>query len=237
MGLNTHFWARIFRSEYVPQIEALVAALEHRLLPTMKETDISHEAEAVADEFWEHLGSMPAHENADMGDFAEDARDAGVSHYMMLMGIRQGLINMFAVGLHHTLEQQLLQFHRREVLSPSEEHNDALFKIAVLKQRLKDRGVDLEKLSAWSKLDELRLVANAVKHAEGDSAEKLRSVRPDLFEAPSLRDLGLGGKLGRAPIFLPLVGEDLYVQEVDIRAYERAIKMFWEEFIASLERV
>ena len=35
-------------------------------------------------------------------------------------------------------------------------------------------------------MDELRLVANTVKHAEGISAEKLRNIRPQLFQHPTV---------------------------------------------------
>jgi hypothetical protein len=49
-------------------------------------------------------------------------------------------------------------------------------------------GLDLSSLPSWPVIDELRLVANVVKHGEGDSAEKLRETRPELFVYPSLRD-------------------------------------------------
>jgi len=215
----------------------LVEALENRLLPTLEDTDIAHEAEAVTDEVAEKLSSMPADENMDMAALAEDPQNAGVSHYVMLMGIRQGLINMFAAALYHTFEQHLLQFHRREVLSPHEESNHSLFKVSALKIRLQEHGIDLESLPSWRKLDELRLVANVVKHAEGDSAEQLRIARPDLFEAPSLNELDIEVTCGKPTIFLPLAGEDLYVGAEDIRSYEKAIASFWDELVATLERV
>lgn len=42
----------------------------------------------------------------------------------------------------------------------------------------------MESLNCWHKIKELRLVVNVLKHAEGDSAERLRKMRPNLFEWP-----------------------------------------------------
>jgi hypothetical protein len=50
-------------------------------------------------------------------------------------------------------------------------------------------GIDLASLAAWAKIDELRSVANSVKHAEGGSARQLRQVRPDLFQSPAFAEI------------------------------------------------
>jgi hypothetical protein len=69
--------------------------------------------------------------------------------------------------------------------------------------------LDLRKLPAWSTIDELRLVANATKHAEGRSAEQLREKRPELFRYPPMGEMFLGN--APRPITQPLAGEDFYV--------------------------
>ena len=49
-------------------------------------------------------------------------------------------------------------------------------------KRLKDIGIDIVAFSSWTKIDELKQVANAVKHAEGDAVQRLHGLRPDFFE-------------------------------------------------------
>jgi hypothetical protein len=48
----------------------------------------------------------------------------------------------------------------------------------------------------WARIDELRLVANSVKHAEGPSAQQLRELRADLFQNPAFAHIraGIGGR-------------------------------------------
>jgi len=223
-------WSKRFKSEFVPQLNLLVEALEARLLPTLKDTDISHEAEGVKDETWQNLMSMPARDDIEMSDLAEIAEEAGVSHYMMLSRIRQGLINMFTAGLYHTFEQQLLLFHRKEVLEPAEENEPSLFKVTIFKERLASRNIDVEKFRCWSKVDELRLAANTVKHAEGESAMKLRTVRPDLFIDPMWKNSEF--TLLREPttnVFLPLLGEDIFITMNDLHMYRDAVVDFWAD--------
>ncbi len=61
----------------------------------------------------------------------------------------------------------------------------------------------------WSRVNELRLVANVVKHSEGDSADKLRAVndaylKPRQCGAPTLKHFGGDHMLGE-----PLTGEEV----------------------------
>ncbi len=70
--------------------------------------------------------SAPATGDEDPADFAEAAEQAGVSHYLLLDGIRQGMLNLFAAALYHSFEQQVMRFHRKQVLHPGEE-NDLTF--------------------------------------------------------------------------------------------------------------
>ena len=100
---------------------------------------------------------------------------------------------------------------------------------------LKANGIDYSAFPYLSKLEELDVVANAAKHAEGKSAERLRTLRPDLFVAPSIRDSALG-TFGERPVHLTLSGDDLFVQPEDLRAYLDAIEAFWRFVLEGLER-
>ena len=79
----------------------------------------------------------------------------------------------------------------------------------------------------WAKLDELRLVANVVKHAEGDSANKLRAVNDAHFKLPSVRGTELEKWFGDRMLGEPLTGEGIYVAKGDYDAFVAAVIDFW----------
>lgn len=230
MALNDRFWKRHFRQVFVAEIHALVAVLEDRLLPTF--ANVEGEANKKAEEEWERLGSLPGRDDIDMDDLAEKAFEVGLGHYGMMTGLRQGLLNMFAAALFHLYEQQIMSFHRREVLHPAEENDPQLLKPAIFQQRLLHQGIDVKRFACWQLLEELRLLANTVKHAAGESALKLHALRPKLFQAPDLDRLGLHGPLSSARVFAPLMGEDVYVSIGDLKCYAQAVEQFWEELLA-----
>jgi hypothetical protein len=61
----------------------------------------------------------------------------------------------------------------RAVLDRQEENDRSLFKMSEFQKRMKAVGIEITTFSSWAKVDELRLLANTVKHAEGDSAHEL----------------------------------------------------------------
>jgi len=159
---------------------------------------------------------------------------SGSTPYLLLDGIRQGMLNLFAAALYHAFEQQIMLFHRREVLKPAEENDHALLTLSEFQSRLARSGVDIKTFSSWAKIEELRLVANAVKHAEGNSAKRLHTLRPDMFQNPHLDQLGLP-KTRNSRIFQPLVGEDLYVSLTDIHDYCETLTTFWQELSDAMQ--
>lgn len=220
----------------MPQIRALVGSLSDRLLPAFG--NIEAEANQKSDEEYERLGSLPACEAIDMTDLAEKAFETGLAHYQMMSGLRQGLLNIFAAALYHLYEQQVMLFHRREVLDLGEENNANLFKHTVFRKRLLRKNIDVKSFLSWPLIDELRLLANTVKHAEGGSASDLHAQRPELFIVPSVEEgLPFLGSKPVARVFGPLMGEDLYVSLEDIRRYANAVEQFWSELSDAMARV
>jgi hypothetical protein len=234
MVLSHQFWTRIFRHEFGPQLSAIVEALEKRMLPAF--TGIEEEAEAASKEAWDAFMSAPGTGDEDPAAFAEEAEQAGVSHYMLMDGIRQGMVNLFAAALYHAFEQQAMLFLRKQILGLGDENNPKLFQMGEFQKRLKALGIDITSFSSWSKVDELRLVANTVKHAEGDSGQKLHPLRPDLFKHPksSVHILSFGKGMPR--VFLPLVGEGLYASPTDVQQYRDSLIEFWKELGDAMER-
>lgn len=227
MALNHDYWQRVFKGEYCREICAIVDALETRILPTF--SGIEQEAERASADAWDAFMSAPGTGDEDPSVFAEAAENVGIERYLLLSGIRQGAINLFAVALFHAFEQQFILFGRRELLSPIEENEESLLNLRALRERLATVDVDIEAFDSWGQIDELRLLSNVVKHAEGQSSRALHAKRPALFKAPGLPDFGQWN-LARPRVFQPLLGEDVYVSVEDVRRFRDALTKFWSEF-------
>ncbi|MFZ0931512.1 MAG: hypothetical protein WAN11_23110, partial [Syntrophobacteraceae bacterium] len=101
-----------------------------------------------------------------------------------------------------------------------------------------DVSIDVTVFPTWPSLEELRLVANTIKHAEGGSAEALRGRRPDLFIHPAARE----GEDSTATPFQsrvrkPLFGEDLYLTTDDFSRYVEGVITFWSELADAMEKL
>ena len=81
-------------------------------------------------------------------------------------------------------------------------------------------------------INELQLIANAVKHGEGHSAADLHQVRPDLFVLPQFKGKGIGTH--RMRVRKPLFGQDIYVSADDFAKYHDGSVAFWNEIAAAL---
>lgn len=224
---NGRFWAGHFKRAFVPHLRRLVDTLESRLLPVFE--NLAEEASKVEAETYEELGRSLADPDLDPSVPAELAHDAGLDHYAGMQAVRQTLLNSFATLLYHAWEQQVLEFHSREVLDPRNERDPVLWTIRVFRERLSDHGIRIESFASWPTIDELRLVANTAKHAEGSSAAQLKKTRPSIFENPALEGLPFGGGYIAPRVYAPMSGEDLFVRVTDLRRYSKATVMFWEE--------
>lgn len=239
--IDGFFWSRHFEHAFCRPVEVFVEAVEKRLLPTFD--NLEKEAEAVAQAEWKSFMSTACcpDDCVDPGDFAEQAQDAGIDYYQSLSNVRQSLLNLSVVALHHMFEQQMLWFFQREVIHPGEEQclrelieenprgAQKLLNLKVVEDYLKSGGIDLGTLNCWSTLHELRLVANTVKHASGAASEELRKRRTNLFVHPALRDERPFSS-SRPRLYRPAAGEDLYLMLEDLKAYGDAVQQFWREF-------
>lgn len=171
---NALFWRGYFQRMFKPHLERTLQVVEQRILPTFDGTEA--EATALQEKTYNDLTSMPLDPDVvDESMLAEAAFEAGYAHYSGMEAVKQSLVNSFAPMLYHAWEQQLLAFHRKEVLHPKEEHNNDLLKLSVLRKRLAANGLGITQVPTWSRIDEVRLVANTVKHADGDSADDLKA--------------------------------------------------------------
>jgi hypothetical protein len=166
------------------------------------------------------MGQSVSPEDYDPGDFVESAFDEGFEFYELMHDTRQGLVNRLAAALYHLFEQQLCEFYRliawdkKAVLSG----NDA-------EEKLRTLGVDVAKFPEWASLNELRLLTNCVKHAEGSSCKQLAELRSDLFERPTV---GLSFKGPRPFVERPLSGEGVYFLVAEFDKMAERLKRFWD---------
>jgi hypothetical protein len=210
----------VVRSMFLPQLSALRESIFSRVLPTFD--SIGAEAKAIEADAYVRLSARTT-ENTDGGDLAEAAFDAGLRHYHLMSETRQAVINVFAVAVAHLFEQQrhLLPFRTLSEAEPSSPKRERSFDAL-----LEAHAIDARTFIHRSKLEELDLVSNVVKHAEGRSAKALRSLRPELFSHPSLQDASFSPPPVE-PVHRPLMGTDLFVQPSDLRDYINAIESFW----------
>jgi hypothetical protein len=144
--------------------------------------NLEQRADSVADAVFKRLGSRPATDDSgDMEQEAEWAHEVGQAYYEAMTGLRRATINLLAAGLYHLVEQQLskLAFDRKFQDIYMDARNASLGpKAELLPWYKKHFGVDLRDFPQWETIDQLRLVANAVKHADGSSARELRGNPP-----------------------------------------------------------
>lgn len=163
------------------------------------------------------------------------------------------LINLFAAGLFHQFEQQLVVLIEHQFIDPRlQKRLDANWPTIKPKatKKLKSKGIrndfarwskstlrlDPRGFPQWNRICELNLVANVVKHAEGRSADDLRKIRPELFDHPMMRqpeyqDLEPTDLSTRHP----LAGADFYVDKPDFDEYASVLDEFWVWFEARVK--
>lgn len=197
-------------------------------------SNLNERAEQVANEYYGRIGSLPAGDDCsvDMGDVAEDAHDHSADWYEMMASLRQSMRNLLAAGLFHLLEQQLAALCRDGGFRAAPPRKTKLDLVADwYREYLR---LDFKTLGSWAVINELRLVANAVKHGEGAATRQLRAFRPELFTNPDY--VAMYGELGEngiqphfGPVEAPMAGEDLFVSEPLLHRYATAAEALLEE--------
>ena len=219
-GFGGEYWERYFKNVYIAAIDLFADHFE-RALPS--EEEISTLADNAQEEATARLEQW-ATEGTDPATLYEQGFDAGLEMYQGLHRMRQGIRNLFSVGLYHLFEQQIFELHRlclewgfkgKATVSRAE---------ASLKHQF---GIDIRSLSAWNELEDLRLVANCAKHSEGspaDSCAKLRTRRPELFMRPEVDPNYIYPETLQR-----LAGEGLYVTLEQLQRFVESVKSFWTD--------
>ena len=194
---NLELWPGVFQM-HIRAIEAFRDAALEKVVPAFG--NIAKEAAATTNEKY----------SGDDDSIAEQAIEHYAECLETLSDVRQGMVNLLAVGLYHLFEQQ-------QKLTTSSGESAAGFKSA-------------------GKIYELKMAANTIKHGEGDSAKKLARLRPDLFRGtrpsqnpdPRRDHVQHAELVADDSMFAPLTG-DIYVSEHDLSEWCNAVMAYWEE--------
>lgn len=84
----------------------------------------------------------------------------------------------FVVGLYHIWEQQIKSF--LHFIYNIDIYKNANYRVILNTYKAQD--VDLEKIRGCGKINELRRLANMLKHGDGEDKEKLEGIKPELFK-------------------------------------------------------
>jgi hypothetical protein len=235
MAVKGRYMAWRVRSSPAPYVKAYGDCVLRDVLPAFSK--LVERANEVADAEYQRLGSMPVNEDSvgDMSAAAEAAEEKGQVFYNTMAALRQTTLNLFAAGMFHLVEQQLADLCVDGSFEVPEPTDTKLSVVADWYRRY--FNLDLTSLPLWPKIDELRLIANAVKHAEGGAAQRLRKLRPELFKDPSLRELFAAFPIMHKPISLrlPLAGDDFYVTDERFSEYSEAANGLFDSLAGYFE--
>jgi hypothetical protein len=188
--------------------------------------NIEKEANSHAEEIF----SAFSNENIDSFTAAEWATEKGMEMYETLSIIKLNHLLMTISMLYHIWEQQLVRFTIRELRHYLTFREKALSYKEVQKV-FQLHGVNIIDTMSWGKIQELKSLSNTIKHGDGDSAAKLRKIRPDFFRRNVISDLDdideidsleMGGSV-------LLDQYSLQVNEQDLYTYINATRDFWDE--------
>lgn len=187
-------------------------------------------------QYYERMCSQPAGEDCDgdLSSFAEEAQYVGLSWYETMRSLRQSMLNLLAAGLFHLVEQQLSVTSRDAGFRSIDPPKDTALAI-VVKWYETHLRIDLRTLPSWAMIDELRLLAHTVKHAEGRSSRELKGIRPDLFRDPLFATLAAYEKpeideyYDNKATLAPLAGEDLFVTEALLKQYAEGAESLFNQ--------
>jgi len=191
---------------------------------------LNDEAQIIQDKEYERLGEYVNPEYAEPDYGMEEAFHAGVEFYLTTDAVRQGIYNLMSAGIFHLLEQQAQYLATRVLANPVIQPDKKIGGFSQLKTMLKGKfGINIESFKCWSQLDELRLVANTVKHGDGQSSAELKVLNPDLFKDPQ----DPSPRISSIPL-RPLVGEGLSLSADHFDTYKLCVEQFWNEIADAL---
>ncbi len=230
MGVGGYYLAARLANTLTPTVRAYGDCVRDYFLPAFD--NLNAKADEIAAKAYDELMGQPATSDMeDPADAAEAAQGRGQEFYDTMYAMRQSTLNMFTAALFHLVEQQLAALGVDETFRAMGLRVPEVKLDQTAEWYREHLRLDLSALADWSKINnELRMIANAVKHGEGSAARKLRQIRPGLFVDPRLAEFGLGHLAHMsAPrrLSTPLAGDDLFVTPEVFEEYtQSAVSLF-----------
>lgn len=207
---------------FAPEIKHYCEILLTRIDPIF--TDLDAEERRAADEF---LESVTTYEDDDHEAVIEAAYEHAQEHVMQFMEMRAVFLTVGVSGLFHLFERQLYRHVNKELkhwlVSPIADWRDLDKMIPKFVKKYGEDAPCSELVDAFrdNDLQELRLVANAVKHGdEGQSYKQLIARNASVVEPDRLANDGSSGPHS-------ILKVNISVQVDDVARYRDAILRFW----------
>ncbi|HGO9417112.1 TPA: hypothetical protein ACLBZX_005637 [Bacillus cereus] len=224
------------RKELQKPYELYLKTYTDRISPVFD--NIVQEAEEVAQNAYRDLTKHADPECFDPGDFADDAWQFGVDYYGNISLMRYNTQLMWVSTMYQFWEQQVRKFLYKEMTRSGYQYidknqNEIEYKnfctnIGKIKTFFLAYQVDITALSCWDKLNELRLLANVIKHGPGGSAEDLLKIRPDLFDASHV-------STNLLDLYQTTLNDVVInLKKNDFETYANSLSNFWEQLPDSM---
>ncbi|PGU80054.1 hypothetical protein COD68_24875 [Bacillus cereus] len=220
-----------FRKKLQQPYELYFQTYTDRISPVFD--NIDQEAEEVAKDVYDKIMMNVGYEDCDPSDFADDAWEFGIDYYENVSLMRYNTQLMWISTMYQFWEQQVRKFLYKEMTrsgyqyldknQKEVEYKDFCTNINKIKTFFLEFKVDVTTLASWDKINELRLLANVIKHGPGGSAEDLLKIRPDLFDvshvSTNLLDL----------YQTTLNDVVINLKDNDFETYANSLSDFWEQ--------
>jgi len=211
------------RSKYIDDLKHIKSFFDEKVYPIIATPD--QEAEDYKKQLQNDLHDQVFNENVNE-DLIYFIEESALKRFELLYLMRYLNICMWISCLCQTWEQQLLTFILSSANQYGIPYNVECMDLCFIKDVFKWHQQPITKLKCWKKIEELRLLVNVIKHAEGDSEKKLRVRRPDYF----YRETTEREKVDLMKIFhTSLLEPTLSVSEKDFDDYYKALDAFWRE--------
>lgn len=215
------------RQQFIGDLTMIKTTFLERISPIFD--DIDAEAKRYEDELWRNILNSPCAEGecVDPGDYVDFVQEKTIERYEMLSLMRYRNISMWISCLCQVWEQQLYSFviHEAEQEGIQYSPDDKKRGFAFAKEVFSCHQQQFEDMPVWSKIKELRLLVNVIKHAEGDSEQKLRKIRPDYFTQEMA-----GMEYDLMSLYhTTLLETTLMIQVQDFTDYYEALVKFWND--------
>ncbi|WP_318615297.1 hypothetical protein [Sporosarcina sp. YIM B06819] len=196
--------------------------------------NLEEEADNIAQNHYEKLGHYFDPDRHDVADFADSAFEKGLEYYEAVSLVKYNNQLMWISTIYQFWEQQVRKFlfdeiKHSEITLFTKNGREIEFSrfctrgINDIKEQFLSFGQNLEQMLCWETLDELRLLANVIKHGEGGSAIELEELRPDFFIS-EVTDNNL------MRVHRTVLNERvLNVKDTDFIKYKEALQSFWRE--------